>query len=87
MVSSYVNTWPLLTFSKACFRRRRQAQVLNIKLGMSPSSTVYGGQYDENYMAFEWLSLHVALVADTIWGFSLNQPVLVRQNAFVVVTP
>ena len=41
------------------------------KLGMSPSSTVHGGQHDTKYVTFE-LSLHAAFVADEIWGFMLK---------------
>ena len=38
---------------------------------MSPSSTVHGGQHDAKYVTFELL-LHVAFVADEIWGFMLE---------------
>ena len=39
---------------------------------MSPSSTVHGGQHNTKYVAIELL-LHVAFVADEIWGLMLNQ--------------
>ena len=38
---------------------------------MSSSSTVHGGQYDTQYVAFETL-VHAAFVADTIWGDKLE---------------
>ena len=42
------------------------------KIAMSPSSTaVNGGQHDAKYATFELL-LHVAFVADEIWGFMLE---------------
>ena len=36
---------------------------------MSPFSTVHGGQHDTKYVTLELL-LHVAFVADEIWGFT-----------------
>ena len=41
---------------------------LTKKMAMSPSSTVHGGQHDTKYVAFESL-MHVAFVADEVWGF------------------
>ena len=47
------------------------------KNGLSPSSTVHGGQHDTKYMTFELLT-HAACVADEILGFfRLNQLVLI----------
>ena len=39
---------------------------------MSPSSTVHGGQYDTEYVTFEYL-LHAAFVGERISVVNLNQ--------------
>ena len=41
------------------------------EVAMLPSCTVHGGQYDANYVTFEW-TLQAAYVADTIWGVLLD---------------
>ena len=40
-------------------------------LAISPSSTVHGGQYDTEYVTFEY-PLHAGFVVDTIWGENLE---------------
>ena len=44
---------------------------LDKKMAMSASSTDDGGQHDTKYVTFELL-MHVAFVADEIWGFMLE---------------
>ena len=50
------------------------------KMGMSPSSTVHGGQHDTKYVTFKLL-MHPAFVADEIWGF---MPEPARKNTLYI---
>ena len=66
-ISSYGNTWPLLTVLKACDTFSPVAPIWSWakKLAMLPPSTVYAGQqYDTKHLAFEYL-LYAVFAADT----------------------
>ena len=74
-----VNAYLLLTSLKVCdwsghiFGASASPRSLTKKWlpGMSPSSTVHGGQHDTKYVTFELL-MHAAFVADGIWAFMLE---------------
>ena len=72
-----VNDWLLFTSLKAChglghiFGASTSITSLTKTLAMSPSSTVHGGQYDTEYVAFELL-LRAAFVSNSIRGFMLQ---------------
>ena len=69
-----VNAYQYLTSLKVCawsghiFGASASPRSLTKAMAMSPSSTVYRGQHDTKYVTFELL-MHVAFVADEIWGF------------------
>ena len=71
-----VNAYLLLPSLKVCdwsghiFGASASPRSLAKKLAMSPFSTVHG-QHDTKYVTFELL-MHAALVADDIWGFTLE---------------
>ena len=69
-----VNAYQYLTSLKVCawsghiFGASASPRSLTKAMAMSPSSTVYRGQHDTKNVTFELL-MHVAFVADEIWGF------------------
>ena len=62
-----VNAWLLLASLKACDWSTLLFPSREKTLAMSPFSTVHVGQHDTKYVTLELL-LHVAFVADEIWG-------------------